>query len=203
MIDLPEMLSDLRDDDVLLVFRNREIHTRRKAARVTWAILKAAVLSSVAAIEGPPGRDGSPGRDGLPGKDGGQGLPGRDGTAGKDGAAGKDGGAGPQGAPGKDGAAGKDGTPAAVTLGALIVGETIPLAIGSGIRRVTVTTPSAWGIAVGQNLLAFATAVPGPLYAVHDAIAMGKDTISVGVSTPALALASTYAIPCRIARVGG
>lgn len=149
--------------------------------------------------EGPPGKDGLPGRDGSPGKDG---TPGRDGTNGTNG---KDGAPGTPGTNGKDGVNGKDGAagaPGSTPLGTITVAETIAVAIGSGVRRVVLTTPAAWGVVAGQNLMAFPTAVPSSAYAVHDVIATGPNTISVAVSTPALAVLASYSITCRIVRVG-
>lgn len=94
------------------------------------------------------------------------------------------------------------GAPGATTLGTITVAETIAVAIGSGVRRVTLTTPAAWGVVAGQNLIAFPASVPASTYAVHDVIATAANTISVAVSTPALAVLASYSISCRLVRIG-
>lgn len=106
------------------------------------------------------------------------------------------------GAGGKDGANGKDGAPAATLLGAIILAETAQLvAITAGARRITVTTPTAWGIVPGQNLLLFPTSLPSGAYATHDVIATAANTLSIGLTTPAIALLSSYSILCRLVRI--
>lgn len=106
------------------------------------------------------------------------------------------------GAGGKDGTNGKDGAPGATLLGTIIVAETAQLvAITAGARRITVTTPTAWGIVLGQNLLLFPTSLPSGAYATHDVVATAANTLSIGLTTPALALLSSYSIPCRLVRI--
>lgn len=102
---------------------------------------------------------------------------------------------------GADGAKGDAGASAATSLGTLAIGETVALAVGVGIRRITVATPAAWGVKAGDNLLLFPTAVPGLGFAVHDVIATAANTIVVGISTPALAVLATYSITCRVVRI--
>lgn len=96
---------------------------------------------------------------------------------------------------------GDKGDPGGTLLGSITISENIAVAIGAGVRRVTLTTPAAWGVVAGQNLMAFPTSVPSTAYAVHDVIATGANTISVAVSTPALALLATYSITCRLVRI--
>lgn len=89
----------------------------------------------------------------------------------------------------------------ATLLGTITVAETAVLAITAGARRVTVTTPAGYGVAVGQNLLVFPVSVPSGLYATHDVIATGANTISVGISAPLLAVGASYSIQCRLVRI--
>jgi len=103
---------------------------------------------------------------------------------------------------GKDGANGKDGAPGATLLGTITLAETAQLvAITAGARRVTVITPTAWGVAPGQNLLLFPASVPSGAYVTHDVIATAANTLSIGLTTPAIALLSSYSIPCRLVRI--
>jgi hypothetical protein len=112
------------------------------------------------------------------------------------GAAGKD------GLNGKDGVKGDTGSPGATLLGPLTIAETAQLvAISAGARRVTVTTPVAWGVAPGQNLLLFPASLPSGAFATHDVIATAPNTLSIGLTTPAITLLSSYSIPCRLVRI--
>lgn len=149
-------------------------------------------LEEEAPVPGPQGPAGPQGKQGVKGDTGSQGPTGPTGATGATGATGPT---------GQTGATGAKGDPGATLLGSITVAETILVAVGSGARRVTITTPTAWGVTAGQALIAFATTVPTSAYAVHDVIATGANTISVAVSTPALAVAASYSIPCRIVRI--
>jgi hypothetical protein len=161
-------------------------------------------------VRGKDGTNGRDGKDGLPGKDGTNGAPGKDGLNGTNGANGAPGKDGVNGAPGKDGANGKDGvngtngtngTNGATLLGTITLAETATVAISAGTRRLTLTVPTAWGVVVGQNLLAFPVSVPSLAYATHDVIVTGPNTISVGLTTPLIALLASYSITCRLVRI--
>jgi len=149
-----------------------------------------------------------------------RGLPGKDGVDGKSayqiardkgyggtetqwlatlvGPAGKD---GLNGANGRDGTNGTNGTNATTLLGIITISEQAVIAISAGTRRVTVTTPAAWGVAKGQDFIVCADALPSAAYALHDAIAIGPNTLSIGITTPALALLSSYSITARVRRL--
>lgn len=96
------------------------------------------------------------------------------------------------------GSAGKDAT---TLLGEITLSEKALVAINAGLRRLTVTTPSAWGVAPGQDLLIHAVSLPSAAYALHDVIVTAVNTISVGITTPALALLSSYSITARLRRL--
>ncbi len=110
--------------------------------------------------------------------------------------------AGKDGSNGKEGTKGDTGNAGATLLGTITIAETAQLvAISAGARRITVTTPTAWGVAPGQNLLLFPSSVPSGAYATHDVIATAANTLSIGLTTPAIALLSSYSIPCRLVRI--
>jgi hypothetical protein len=96
---------------------------------------------------------------------------------------------------------GDTGAPGATALGTVTISETASLAINAGTRRVTITTPTAWGVVPGQNLLLFPAAVPNASYATHDVIATAANTLSIGLTTPAIALLSSYSISARLVRI--
>ena len=96
---------------------------------------------------------------------------------------------------------GKDGASATTLLGEITISERAVVAINAGTRRITVTTPVAWGVAKGQDFLICADALPNNSYALHDAIATGPNTLSIGITTPALALLSSYSITARVRRL--
>lgn len=105
---------------------------------------------------------------------------------------------------GKDGSNGTNGTSGAsgaTLLGTITVAENALIAITAGARRVTVTTPAGYGVIAGQNLMVFPISVPSSLYATHDVIATGPNTISVGISAPLLAVGASYSIQCRLVRI--
>lgn len=89
----------------------------------------------------------------------------------------------------------------ATLLGTITLSETATVAITAGARRVSVTTPSAWGVTTGQNLLIFPVSVPSGAYATHDVIPTAANTISVGITAPLLAVNATYTIQCRLVRI--
>lgn len=126
------------------------------------------------------------------------GLRGPKGDTGPAGIAGMTGATGPQGATGPAGAA---ATNPATLLGAITISETATVAITAGARRVTVATPSAWGVVSGQNLLIFPVSVPSGAYATHDVIATAANTLSVGVTAPLLMVNASYSIQCRLVRI--
>ena len=102
MAQLPDMMTDLHDGDLLVIFRMPEGSPRRKSSRVNWGLISSTLsdtfgiaklrsdLDTLAREPGPAGKDGAPGAKGATGATGPQ---------------------GPQGASGATGAAGKDGTP--------------------------------------------------------------------------------------------
>lgn len=96
------------------------------------------------------------------------------------------------------GAAGKDAT---TLLGDLTISEKAVVAISAGLRRLSVTTPTSWGVAPGQDLIVNAVSLPSAAYALHDVIVTAANTISVGITTPAIAVLSSYAIPARVRRI--
>lgn len=89
----------------------------------------------------------------------------------------------------------------ATLLGNITIAETALITITAGARRVTVTTPAGYGVTAGQNLIVFPVSVPSGLYATHDVIATGPNTISVGISAPLLAVGASYSITCRLVRI--
>jgi hypothetical protein len=97
---------------------------------------------------------------------------------------------------------GDTGLSGATLLGTVTLSETAQLiSINAGTRRVTITTPAAWGILPGQNLLLFPVGVPNPSYATHDVIATAANTLSIGLTTPAIALLASYSISARLVRI--
>lgn len=140
------------------------------------------------------GAKGDTGPAGPIGPQGERGLTGPQGPAGAKGDAGA---AGPQGITGPQGPTG----PAAQTLlGTVTIAETAVIAIGAGIRRVTLSTPAAWGVKAGDDLVAFAVSIPSAAYSLHDVVVTGTNTISIGVSAPLLAVGAGYSITARIRR---
>ncbi len=96
------------------------------------------------------------------------------------------------------GAPGKDAT---TLLGTVTLTETAALvAISAGTRRLTITTPAAWGVKVGDDLTVSPVSVPAG-YATHDVTVTGPNTISVGLTAPLLAIGATYSITCRLRRL--
>lgn len=98
MSNTSPLLHDLKDDDIVLLFRMPSDGTRRKPVRVQWQTLKQAVLEQQPTVRGdvgPQGPQGIPGKDGasITGPKGDTGAPGKDGVSIT----------GPQGVPGKDG----------------------------------------------------------------------------------------------------
>lgn len=95
------------------------------------------------------------------------------------------------------GAPGKDAT---TLLGAITLTETAALvAISAGTRRLTITTPTAWGVKVGDDLAVSPIAVPAG-YAIHDVTVTGPHTISIGLTAPLLVVGASYSIQCRVRR---
>lgn len=137
-------------------------------------------------IRGPAGAKGDTGASGIAGMTGAQGVKGDTGS---------------QGAQGATGPAGAPATNPATLLGTITLSETATVAITAGARRVTVTTPLAWGVATGQNLLIFPLSVPSGAYATHDVIPTAANTLSIGVTAPLLAVMATYTIQCRLVRI--
>lgn len=109
--------------------------------------------------------------------------------------------AGITGMTGAQGPAGPAATNPATLLGTISISETATVAITAGARRITVTTPSAWGVTTGQNLLIFPVSVPSGAYATHDVIATSANTLSIGVTAPLLAVMASYTIQCRLVRI--
>lgn len=138
---------------------------------------------------------GQKGERGPAGPQGAKGDTGAQGPVGATGAQGNTGNTGPQGATGPQG-------PAVQTLlGTFTLSESAVLAISAGTRRLTVSVPSAWGVAPGQNLICFPNAIPAG-YATHDVVATAANTISVGLTAPLLAIGASYTITCRLVRIG-
>lgn len=161
-------------------------------------------IQGITGNAGPQGIKGDKGDKGDTGAVGPVGPTGPTGPKGDTGATGATGPIGPKGdtgATGATGATGPKGDPAGVQLGTITVSETAVIAIVAGVRRVTVTTPTAWGVAPGQNLAVFPVSVPNSSYAVHDVIATAANTVSVGVTVPLIAVAGSYSIQCRLVRI--
>lgn len=157
--------------------------------------------------QGPRGEKGDVGAAGPSGPQGPTGATGSTGAKGDTGERGLTGDVGPQGATGATGNTGAkgdqgvQGISGATLLGTITVAENAVLAITAGTRRVSVTTPTAWGVATGQSLILVPISVPSGLYATHDVVVTGNNTISVGVSAPLLAIGASYSIQCRLFRV--
>lgn len=113
------------------------------------------------------------------------------------GPAGKD---GKDGAKGDTGAKGDAGAAATTLLGTLTITETATVAIAAGLRRVTVTTPAAWGVAVGQDILLCPTGLVAG-YAVHNAIVTAANMLQVTLTVPLISIGVTYTIACRARRL--
>jgi len=163
-------------------------------------------------VVGPQGLAGPKGDTGATGPQGPKGDTGATGPAGPVGATGATGLTGPTGPMGAQGIKGDTGLTGATgpagsnatantLLGTFTLSETAVVAIAAGTRRLTVTVPSGWGVNTGQNLVAFPTSVPSSAYATHDVIATGPNTISVGLTTPLIAVMASYSITCRLVRI--
>lgn len=94
---------------------------------------------------------------------------------------------------------GDAGVSATSLLGTVTLGETALVVISAGTRRLSVTVPSGWGLAVGQDIAVFPQTVPAG-YATHDAYVVNATTISVGLTSPLIALGASYSITCRVRR---
>jgi hypothetical protein len=164
--------------------------------------------------DGVNGKDGEPGRNGIDGRDGKDGIPGKDGQAGRDGRDGLDGKPGEAGKNGSDGANGKDGRDGKDGLngeagprgepgqGFRYVGSANISQSGivwSGLRRVSVELK---GVESAHAYIIVANAAVPEGYAIHDAIAVGDNLLSVAVTGPDLPEGETYTIPVRVYRIG-
>jgi hypothetical protein len=145
---------------------------------------------------GARGAKGDAGAKGETGAQGAAGAKGDKGDAGAQGASGPQGPIGPQGATGAQGSA---GTPATTLLGTITIAETSLVTVSAGVRRVTVATPTAWGIATGQDIAVFPISEPAG-YAVHDAVVTGANTIQVNVTVPVISVLGGYSITARVRR---
>lgn len=87
-----------------------------------------------------------------------------------------------------------------VLLGTITIAETATIAITAGIRRVSITTPTAWNIKAGDDIAVFAATLPSTAYALHDVVVTGPNTITVGVSAPLLAVGAGYSITAQVRR---
>lgn len=96
---------------------------------------------------------------------------------------------------------GSDGTPATTLLGTVTITESMTVAIGAGLRRVTVTTPTGWNVKSGDDLVFAPLSLPAGNYALHNAIVTAANTVQVVLTVPALALLASYSIPCRVRRL--
>jgi len=96
--------------------------------------------------------------------------------------------------------AGTPGKDATTLLGVVTLTETAAtVAISAGTRRLTIATPAAWGVKVGDDLVVSPVSVPGG-YATHDVTVTGPNTITVGLTAPLLAIGAKYSIECRVRR---
>lgn len=129
----------------------------------------------------------------------GYGKTGAAGGQGQKGDTGGTGSVGAQGATGAQGVKGDPGTPATTLLGTIVITESASVAITASTRRVTVSTPAAWGVAVGQDLAVFPVAEPAG-YVLHDVVVTGPNAITVGVTAPLLVVGASYAITARVRR---
>jgi hypothetical protein len=87
----------------------------------------------------------------------------------------------------------------AVTLGAVSLTQKATVALVPGVRRLTIATPTAWGVKAGQVLTIAPTSVVAG-YAVHDVVATAENEISVGLTCPALAIGASFTIPAKLIR---
>lgn len=150
---------------------------------------------------GPTGATGAKGDTGAQGIAGSNGAKGDRGDVGQQGLQGAKGDKGDAGAQGQTGATGAKGDNASILLGTLNVSETATVALTAGARRVTISTPSTWGVVTGQSLLIVPVSIPTGNYAVHDVAVKSDNTISVGVTAPLLSVGMSYTIPCRVFRL--
>lgn len=153
--------------------------------------------------QGPTGLTGAQGPQGGKGDVGATGPKGDTGPAGSQGAAGPKGDTGAQGATGPQGAqgvAGPSGPAGSTLLGTFTLSENALIAIAAGTRRLSVTLPASYGVAVGQNLICIPQSVPAG-YATHDVTVTAANTISVGLTAPLLAIGASYTITCRLVRL--
>lgn len=138
-----DILTDLQDDDILVIYRDTKGPGRRKSSRILWSTVAHTVLAAQPTVrgeQGVAGRDGLPGKDGAPGTPG---TPGKDGSPGKDGLPGKDGAQGIPGTPGKDGVNGKDGAAGAPGAPRRIERYTGTVVGTNGIATITFPTAFA------------------------------------------------------------
>lgn len=71
----------------------------------------------------------------------------------------------------------------------------------AGLRKVTITVPTSYGVTTGQNLLVFPTSATPTGYAVHDVIATGSDTIQITVTVPSISLLGSWSITARLVKI--
>lgn len=98
---------------------------------------------------------------------------------------------------------GAAGTPATTLLGTIVLTETAVVAINAGTRRLTVVTPTAWGVTTGQPIIINPVSTVPAGYATHDAYATAANTLSVGITAPLLAIGASYSITCQVRRING
>jgi hypothetical protein len=98
-------------------------------------------------------------------------------------------------------AVGSPGVVVATLLGDIVFGETAARTISAGLRFLTVSTPPAWGLVVGQDIILSPAAMPAGNYAVHGAIVTAPDTMRVTLTVPLLPVGSSYSITCRVRRL--
>lgn len=92
------------------------------------------------------------------------------------------------------------GTPAGAMLGTVAVSQTATAAIVAGVRRLTVTIPVTLGVATGDPLILCPTqALAG--YAIHDVVAVSPTSLSIGLTSPALAIGASFSISCKLFRL--
>lgn len=113
---------------------------------------------------------------------------------------------GPKGDPGADskvpgpqGLRGDKGDPAAVFLAQVDVTEKVTLAITlPSLRTLDVTVA---GVLVTDRLAIYPVSLPAG-YAIHNAVPVSAGKVRVTLTVPAVAINTTYVIPCAIFAVG-
>jgi hypothetical protein len=98
--------------------------------------------------------------------------------------------------PAPKGDKGDPGAGTLVSLGEIKLEQTAVLALGPGIRTITLTGIA--GLRKGEVVLAVPTAGLPVGYAIHSAYATADGTLQVQLTSPALALGANYSITAKL-----